>query len=187
MSTEPVSVYLSLGSNVGDRKENLDRALGFLSERLRVEKVSSVYDTAPEDNPDQPRFLNLVAHVYTTLEPQGLLALTRGIEAKLGRVPSRPYSPRPMDIDILFYGKEMLNSPALTIPHPRIPERAFVLVPLNEIAPELAHPVSGKPVKQMLAELKRGVQGVFKFVPPCEAGTVEAVKEEVKPHVPDNG
>jgi 2-amino-4-hydroxy-6-hydroxymethyldihydropteridine diphosphokinase len=152
-----------------------------------VEKVSSVYDTTPEDNPDQSRFLNMIAHVYTTLEPQGLLALLKGIESKLGRVPSKPYSPRPMDIDILFYGKEVVNSPTLTIPHTRIPERAFVLVPLNEIAPELVHPVSGKTVKQMLAELKRGVQGVFKFVQPCEAGTVEAVKEEVKPHVPNNG
>jgi len=172
MSAEPVSVYLGLGSNVGDRKENLDRALGFLSERLRVEEVSSIYDTTPEDNPDQPRFLNLVAHVYTTLEPQGLLALLKGIESKLGRTPSARYSPRPMDIDILFYGKQVLNTPTLTIPHARIPERAFVLVPLNEIAPELIHPVSGKSVKQILAELKRGVQGVFKFVQPCEVNEV---------------
>ncbi|RJO62733.1 MAG: 2-amino-4-hydroxy-6-hydroxymethyldihydropteridine diphosphokinase [Dehalococcoidia bacterium] len=187
MNAEPVSVYLSLGSNVGDRKRNLDRAISFLSERLRIEEISSVYDTTPEDNPDQPRFLNLVAHAYTTLEPTGLLALLKGIESKLGRVPSARYSPRPMDIDILFYGKQVINTPTLTIPHTRIPERAFVLVPLNEIAPELVHPVSGKPVKQMLAELKRGVQGVFKFVQPGESGTAEAVKEEVKDNVPDNG
>jgi 2-amino-4-hydroxy-6-hydroxymethyldihydropteridine diphosphokinase len=187
MSAQPVSVYLSLGSNVGNRKENLDRAIGFLLERLRVDKVSSVYDTTPEDNPDQPRFLNMVAHVYTTLEPQGLLALLKGIESKLGRVPSARYSPRPMDIDILFYGKQVLNTPNLTIPHPRIPERAFALVPLNEIAPELVHPASGKTVKQLLAELKQGVQGVFKFIQPCEAGTVEPVKEEVKKNVSNNG
>jgi len=187
MNFEPVSVYLGLGSNVGDCKENLNKALGFLSERLRMEEVSSIYDTTPEDNPDQPRFLNMVAHAYTTLQPQNLLTLLKGIEAKLGRVPSKPYSPRPMDIDILFYGKQVINSPTLTVPHARIPERAFVLVPLNEIAPELVHPVNGKPVKQMLAELKRGVQGVFKFVQPCEAGTAEAIKEEVKGNVPDNG
>ncbi len=160
MNTEAVSVYFSLGSNVGNRRENLNKALEFLSERMRIESVSSIYDTAPEDNPDQPRFLNMAVHAYTMLEPQGLLALTRGIEAKLGRTPAKRYSPRPMDIDILFYGKQVINSPDLTIPHDRIPERAFVLVPLNEIAPELVHPVNGKPVKQMLAELKKGVQGV---------------------------
>jgi 2-amino-4-hydroxy-6-hydroxymethyldihydropteridine diphosphokinase len=166
-NTEPVSIYLCLGSNVGDRNDNLDRAIAFLSQRLRVDKISSIYDTAPEDNPDQPRFLNVVVHAYTTLEPQTLLALLKGIEAKLGRVPSKAYSPRPMDIDILFFGKQVINSPTLTIPHPRIAERAFVLVPLDEIAPGLAHPLSGKTASQMLAELKRGVQGVFKFVQPC--------------------
>ena len=169
MNTEQVSVYLGLGSNVGDRKENLDRAIRFLSERLKIEKVSSVYDTTPEINPDQPRFLNMVALAHTTLDPQVLLSLLKGIESKLGRVPSTPYSPRPMDIDILFYGKEIINSPALTIPHPHIQERAFVLVPLNEIAPDLKHPVNGKTVKQMLADLKAGVQGVFKFLPTSEA------------------
>jgi 2-amino-4-hydroxy-6-hydroxymethyldihydropteridine diphosphokinase len=186
MTSEPISVYLCLGSNVGDRKKNLDRALGFLSERLKLDKVSSIYDTTPEDNPDQPRFLNMAAHVHTTLEPQTLLSLLKGIESKIGRTPAARYSPRPMDIDILFYGKEVVDTPSLTIPHPRIPERAFVLVPLNEIAPELKHPVNGKTVKQMLAELKHGVQGVFKFVEPCEGGTVESTLEEVR-NVPDNG
>jgi 2-amino-4-hydroxy-6-hydroxymethyldihydropteridine diphosphokinase len=177
MSAKPVSVYLCLGSNVGNRKENLDKALGFLSQRMRVEEVSSTYDTAPEDNTDQPRFLNMVAHVFTTLEPYTLLALLKGIEAKLGRVPSGQNSPRPMDIDILFYGEETLNNPTLTIPHIRIAERAFVLAPLDEIAPGLVHPVSGKTARQMLAELKRGVQGVFRFVQPVEAGPVEPSKK----------
>ncbi len=176
MSNEAVSVYFSLGSNVGNRRENLDKALEFLSERMRVDKKSSVYDTAPEDNPDQPRFLNMIVHTYTTLEPQGLLTLTKGIEARLGRTPAKRYSPRPMDIDILFYGQEIIDTPALTIPHQRIPERAFVLVPLNEIAPELVHPTSGKPVKQMLAELKQGVQGVFKFIEPEENSEAEKGK-----------
>jgi 2-amino-4-hydroxy-6-hydroxymethyldihydropteridine diphosphokinase len=177
MSNEAVPVYLSLGSNVGNRRENLDKALEFLAERMRVDKTSSVYDTAPEDNPDQPRFLNMAVHAHTMLEPQGLLALTRGIEAKLGRTPAKRYSPRPMDIDILFYGNQVINSHDLTIPHARIPERAFVLVPLNEIAPELVHPVNGKPVKQMLAELKQGVQGVFKFTEPDENATSKKEKQ----------
>ena len=182
MNTEPVSVYLCLGSNLGDRKENLDKAMSFLGQRLRIEEVSSIYDTEPEDNPDQPRFLNMVCHAYTLLEPQGLLALLKGIEAKMGRVPSKPNSPRTIDIDILLYGRQTLYSPTLTIPHPRLPERAFALVPLNEIAPELVHPVSGKKVKQMLADLEHGVQGVFKFVEPCEESAVEG-----KQDVSDNG
>jgi 2-amino-4-hydroxy-6-hydroxymethyldihydropteridine diphosphokinase len=187
VSEEQVSVYLCLGSNVGNRKENLDSALGFLAERLRLEEVSPIYDTTPEGNPDQTRFLNMAAHVYTTLKPLSLLSLVKGIEAKLGRVPSKPYMPRPMDIDILFYDNQVFNSPTLTIPHARIPERAFVLVPLNEIAPELIHPVSGKSVKKMLAELERGLQGVFKFVQTCDAETTEAIKEEVKRNVPNIG
>lgn len=178
MNTEHVSVYLGLGSNVGDRKQNLERAINFVSERMNVEKVSSVYDTAPEINPNQPRFLNMVALARTTLDPQVLLSLLKGIESKLGRVPSTPYSPRPMDIDILFYGKEIIDSPALTIPHPHIQERAFVLVPLDEIASGLKHPVNGKTAKQMLADLKSGLQGVFKFLPPPETESAKTSGEE---------
>ncbi len=178
MNTAQAAVYLGLGSNVGDRKQNLDRAISFLSERLNVEKVSSVYDTAPEINPDQPRFLNMVVLVRTTLDPIVLLSLLKGIESKLGRVPSTPYSPRPMDIDILFYAKEILDSPTLTIPHPHIQERAFVLVPLNEIAPDLKHPVNEKTVNQMLADLKSGVQGVLIFPSPPETKPDKTSGEE---------
>lgn len=179
MSIEPVSVYLGLGSNVGERKQNLDAALHFISQRLKVDKTSSVYDTAPEDNPNQPHFLNLVARAYTTLEPLALLTLLKGIETKMGRLSTKRYSPRTIDIDILFYGKQTLSTPELTIPHLRIAERAFVLMPLEEIAPELTHPLSGKSATQMLAELKKGVQGVFKFV--------ETTPTEVNPDVPNNG
>jgi len=149
---------------VGDRKHNLDTALDFIGHRLKIESVSSVYDTAPEDNTDQPHFLNMVILAHTTLEPLHLLTLLKGIEAKLGRPPANRYSPRIIDIDILFYGQHTFNASELTIPHPRIQERSFVLIPLAEIAPELSHPLSGKSVTQMLADLKKGVQGIFKFI-----------------------
>lgn len=162
MGTESAVVYLGLGSNLGERQDNLDKALEFLSQRLRVLKVSSVYDTEPIGNIEQPRFLNLVCQVSTTLAPPELLALVKGIESRLGRVPGKPNSPRPIDIDILFYGDQVIKTRELVIPHPRLAERAFVLIPLKEIAPGLVHPVSGKTVEEMLEGVS-GRQGVLKL------------------------
>ena len=162
MGIEPVMVYLGLGSNMGDREDNLDRALGFLSPRLRIEKISSVYDTEPIGNVNQPRFLNLVCQVYTRLAPSELLTLAKGIEKKLGRTFGKPNAPRPIDIDILFYADQVIETPELIIPHPRLTERAFVLIPLAEIVPDLVHPVNGKIIKQLL-EGVTAAQGVFKW------------------------
>jgi len=157
-----VTVYLSLGSNMGNRQENLNRALNFLSQRLRMEQVSSVYDTEPVGNPEQPRFLNLVCQVTTGLEPMALLTLVKAIESKLGRSPHTSNLPRPIDIDILFYGDQVIDTPKLVIPHPRLTERAFVLIPLAEIAPNLVHPVNGKTVKELMKSVTE-MQGVFKW------------------------
>jgi 2-amino-4-hydroxy-6-hydroxymethyldihydropteridine diphosphokinase len=158
---ESVTAYLALGSNMGAREENLDKALDLLSQRMRMGKVSSIYDTDPVGNTNQPRFLNMVCQVFTRLAPEGLLALAKGIESKMGRF-GKSNEPRPIDIDILLYDEKVIETPELVIPHPRMMERAFVLVPLVEIAPDLVHPVSGQTMKELLQSIKE-TQGVFKL------------------------
>ncbi len=159
--TDTVPVYLSLGSNLGNRQANLDMALHLLSERMRMGKVSSIYDTEPLGNVNQPRFLNLACEVFTRLSPEGLLALSKGIERKMGRY-SRSGEPRVIDIDIILYGDTVLDTPDLVIPHPRMAERSFVLMPLAEIAPDLVHPVLKKTIKELNKAIKEK-QGVLKF------------------------
>ncbi len=162
MNFERVMVYLSLGSNMGNRQDNLDKALDLLAQRLSLGQVSSIYDTEPVGNIEQPRFLNLVCQADTRLAPAGLLALAKGIELKLGRAPGTSNTPRPIDIDILFYGEQIIETPELVIPHPRLAERAFVLIPLAEIAPDLVHPVSGKTIRELLQGTSE-TQGVLKY------------------------
>jgi len=162
MNIKQETVFLSLGSNMGNRQANLDKAIDLLSQRLRPGQISSVYETEPIGNPDQHRFLNLVCQVFTRLAPEELLTLAKGIELKLGRVHGTFNAPRPIDIDILFYGDEVIETEELTIPHPRLNQRAFVLIPLVEIAPDLVHPVSGSTARELLEGLT-GTQGVLKL------------------------
>lgn len=151
INSQPIIAYLGLGSNLEDRRLHLNQALDFLSERIKIEKRSPIYDTAPVGNTNQPRFLNMAIEISTRLPAPTLLFMAKGIEAKLGRVPID--SPRPIDIDLLFYGSELIDTPPqLVVPHPRLTERAFVLLPLADIAPDFVHPVNKKTIKQLRDE-----------------------------------
>lgn len=149
------TVYLALGSNLGNRLANLKNAISNLTPQMDVKKKSLVYETPPWGHTDQPQFLNQCVMVETYLEPENLLAHLKRLETVLGREPTFENGPRVIDIDILFYDDLILNTPPLVIPHPRMHTRGFVLVPLNDIAPDMVHPVLGKLVNELLLDVER--------------------------------
>jgi len=146
-------VYLGLGSNLGNRKNNLEEAIRQISQFAAIKKTSSTYETEPWGLKDQPKFLNQVLFVESTLGPNELLSLLKNIEQQMGRKKSVRFGPRIIDVDILFYDDDVMNTPNLTIPHSHLTERAFVLVPLAEIAPKLVHPLYQKTIKELLQDV----------------------------------
>jgi len=158
---EEHTVYLALGSNLGNRLANLKQAVAALSPQMEVKAKSHVYETPPWGYEDQPRFLNQVIKVKTYLEPEPLIKHIKRLEVTLGRKASFQNGPRLIDIDLLFYDDLILNTTSLVIPHPRLHERGFVLLPLMDIDPELVHPVNKKSVREMVA--LSDVGGIEKF------------------------
>lgn len=151
----PTIAYIGLGSNLGDRKANCRKAIELLAAAGRVTKVSSFYCTEPVGYREQEYFINAAAQIETDLSPEQLLGLCQRVEHDLGRVREVRWGPRTIDLDLLLYGNEVVHNhdPDLTIPHPLLAERRFVLAPLSEIAPHALHPVSGKTVERLLHEL----------------------------------
>jgi 2-amino-4-hydroxy-6-hydroxymethyldihydropteridine diphosphokinase len=149
------TVYIGLGSNLGDRVENLRGARERIeTSGIRIRRSSSIYETEPREMLDQPWFLNQVIETETTLFPRQLLARLLMIEREMGRIRAAPKGPRAIDLDILLFGNAVVHAAGLEIPHPRMGERRFVLEPLAELAPDLRPPRGRRTVRELLAEVK---------------------------------
>lgn len=147
------SVFIGLGSNIGDRESNLSAAVEKLQNIAKIKKLSSIYETEPMEYKDQEWFLNMAAEITTRLKPHDLLKQLQQIEKNLGRIREIRYGPRAMDLDILLYGDTVMQGKDLIIPHFKMCERAFVLVPLCEIASGIIHPIFKKNIKTLLNQL----------------------------------
>ena len=155
-------VFIGVGSNLGDKAGNCRRAVEVIlaDGRNRIVQCSPLYQTEPVGKKEQDWFINGVCAMETTIEPAELLESLLGVEKMMGRVRRERWGPRVIDLDILLFGQEVINKEVLQIPHPRLHERRFVLVPLRDIAPDLIHPLLGKTISQILAELP-GEEKVF--------------------------
>lgn len=159
------TVYLGLGSNLGNRHANLIDAIHKLQAHVQIEEISSIYETKPWGYEDQPEFLNAVLRGITDLSPLELLSIVKKTEFECGRKPTFLYGPRVVDIDILFYEGEVVKTHSIVLPHPFLQERDFVLIPFAEIAPDLCHPVLNKTILELKAALKNTDIGVFSRAP----------------------
>jgi len=149
-------VYLGIGSNLGSREENCEHALRLLKKSgLKIIKLSSMIETEPWGVKDQPKFINMAVKAETGLSPDNLLKLLKKIESDMGRLEATRWGPRLIDLDILFYDNLAVKIENLEIPHPGIEERDFVLIPMNEIAPDLVHPVLKKKIKELLHKIDK--------------------------------
>ena len=144
-------VYLGLGTNLGNRQANLKSAVNSLTPQMHVLQKSPIYETPPWGYTDQPAFLNQVIKAETYEQPEVLLGHLKRLEVVLGRVPNFKNGPRLIDIDLLFYDDLVLDTPTLVLPHPQLHERGFMLMPLNDIAPDLVHPLLKKTIFELLA------------------------------------
>lgn len=173
LNVQAVSMFLSLGSNLGDKESNLQKAIHLLQQEQGIVllKCSSIYETEPVGYTEQDLFLNIVVEGKTTYSPEELLEITQGIERRLGRTREIRFGPRTIDIDILLYHNRRIHKHHLMIPHPRMKERAFVMIPLAEIAGDLKLPGETKQVAELVVNLPK--EGVYRWKSPLSLGVDE--------------